>query len=76
MQNSPEYKTRPNAKFARMQNPSECKILPNEKFGVKATSECKTPSHETTIKDDCDRKIEVLNFGGYYASYFHALNSE
>ena len=91
MQNSPEYKTRPNAKLARIQNPPECKtrpnvklartklarmqnspehkILPNEKFGVKATSECKTPSNETTIKDDSHRKIQVLNFDGYYASY-------
>ena len=51
-----------------MQNSPEHKILPNEKFGVKATSECKTPSNETTIKDDSHRKIQVLNFGGYYAS--------
>ena len=58
-----------------MQNSAEHKILPNEKFGVKATSECKTPSNETTIKDDSHRKIQVLNFGGYYASYFSAFPS-
>ena len=68
MQNSPECKTRPNAKLARMQNSPEHKILPNENFGVKATSECKTPSNENTIKDDSHRKIQVLYFGGYYAS--------
>ena len=49
MQNSaPECKTHQNAKLARMQNLPEHKILPNEKFGVKATSECKTPSNEST----------------------------
>ena len=73
MQNSTKCKTRPNAKLARMQNSPEHKILPNEKFGEKATSECKTISNETSIKDDSHRKIQVLNFGGYYASYEKAL---
>ena len=45
--------------LTRIQNSPEHKILPNEKFGVKATLECKTPSNETTIKDDSHRKIQV-----------------